>query len=110
MQFIEPLIPVVSVLVRVSIFVKKHHDYNNSYKETIIYLGLAYSFRSTVHYHQGGKFASVQADTVLKDSRVLQLYMKTVRRRLSSPLGGAWALGDLKAYPQSDILQQSRTS
>jgi hypothetical protein len=29
-------------------------------------LGLAYSFRGSVHYHHGGKYGRVQADMVLK--------------------------------------------
>jgi hypothetical protein len=35
-----------------------------------IYLGLAYSFRDLVHYQNGGKHGSVQADEVLEEPRV----------------------------------------
>ena len=38
-----------------------------------IYLGLAYSFRGSVHYHHGGRHGSVQADMVLEELRVLHL-------------------------------------
>ena len=39
-----------------------------------ISLGLAYSFRGSVHYHHGGKHDSMQADMVLeKELRVLHL-------------------------------------
>ena len=44
----------------------------NSWKENII-LGLAYSFRGSVHYHHGGKHGRVQADMVLEELRVLLL-------------------------------------
>jgi hypothetical protein len=38
-----------------------------------ISLGLAYSFRGSVHYHHGGKHDSMQADTVLEKLRALHL-------------------------------------
>jgi len=39
-----------------------------------IYLGLAYSFRGSVHHHHGGKHGSVQADLVLeKELSVLHI-------------------------------------
>ena len=39
-----------------------------------ISLGLAYSFRGSVHYHHGRKHGSMQADMVLeKELRVLHL-------------------------------------
>ena len=34
---------------------------------------LAYSFRGLVHYHDGGKHDSMQADMVLEEPRVLHL-------------------------------------
>jgi hypothetical protein len=37
-----------------------------------ISLGLAYSFRGSVHYHHGGNMA----DMVLEESRILHLYPK----------------------------------
>ena len=43
-------------------------------KESIS-LGLAYSFRDSVHYHHGEKHGTMQADTVLeKEMRVLHLH------------------------------------
>lgn len=42
----------------------KHYDQGNSYKENIS-LGLAYSFKASVHYHHGWKHDSAQADMVL---------------------------------------------
>jgi hypothetical protein len=54
-----------------------------------IALGLAYSFRGSVHYHHGGKHGSRQADTVLEESRVLYLDPKAVRKSLSSALARA---------------------
>jgi hypothetical protein len=38
-----------------------------------ISLALADGFRGLVHYHLGGKYASVQADMVLEELRVLHL-------------------------------------
>jgi hypothetical protein len=52
---------------------------------TLISLGLAYSFRDSVHYHHGKKHNSIQADMVLeKELRVLHLDPKAARRILSS--------------------------
>ena len=65
-----------------------------------IWLGLAYSFRVSVHYHHGKKHGSVQADSVLEEPRVLHLDVKAARigpssagsqeENLSFTLGGAW--------------------
>ena len=44
-NMIRPPSLATSILVRVSIAVKRHYDCDNSYKEKKIYLGLAYSFR-----------------------------------------------------------------
>ena len=47
-------------------------------------MGLAYSFRGSVHYHHGKKHGSQQADMVLeKELRVLHFDPKAARRRLS---------------------------
>jgi hypothetical protein len=52
-------------------------------------LGLAYRFRSSVHYHHGEKHGSLQRDEVLKEElRVLHLNPHTVGTD-SEPLG--WA-------------------
>jgi hypothetical protein len=55
-------------------------------------LGLGYRFRGSLHYHQGRKYGSIQADMVLeKKLRFLHLDLKNVsqatRRRVSSILG-----------------------
>jgi hypothetical protein len=49
-----------------------------------VQLGLAYSFRGSVHYHLGRKHGSIQVDMVLEEQRVLHLDLKAARRRLSS--------------------------
>lgn len=55
-----------------------------------IQLGLAYSFRSSVHYLHSEKHDSVQANMVLeKMLRVQYLDPKAVRRGFSSTLGRA---------------------
>jgi hypothetical protein len=47
-------------------------------------LGLAYSFRGSVHYYHGRKPGSIQADMMLeKELRVLYLDLKAARRRLT---------------------------
>jgi hypothetical protein len=47
-----------------------------------ISLRLAYSFRGLVHYHQGRKHGSVQADMVLeKNLRVLHRYLKAAAEK-----------------------------
>jgi hypothetical protein len=53
-----------------------------------IYLRLACSFRSLVHYHRGGKHGSIQADIVLEELRILHIdLLQAARRRLDSILG-----------------------
>jgi hypothetical protein len=47
-----------------------------------IELRLVYSFRASVHYHDG-KCGSLQADMVLEKPRVLYLDQKTAKERLS---------------------------
>ena len=55
---------------------KRHHDQATLIKENIE-LGLADSFRDLVHYHQGEKHGSTQADLVLEEElRVLHLDTK----------------------------------
>ena len=50
-----------------------------------ISLGLAYSFRGSIHYHHGEKHSVGQADRVMeKELRVLYLDPKAARGRLSS--------------------------
>jgi hypothetical protein len=52
---------------------KRQHDQGNSVLKANLYLGLAYSFKGSVHYHHGGKHGRVQADMVLEKLRVLHL-------------------------------------
>ena len=62
-------------------------------------MGLAYSFRGSVHYHHGKKHGRIQDDMVLeKEQTSLHLDAKAARRKLSaagsqeeisSTLGGA---------------------
>jgi hypothetical protein len=47
-----------------------------------ISLGLAYSFRGSVHYHHGGKHGSRLADVVLEELRVLHQDLQAVEERL----------------------------
>ena len=43
---------IVGVLVRVSVGLKRHPDHSTSYRGKHL-IGLVYSFRGLVHYHQG---------------------------------------------------------
>jgi hypothetical protein len=53
-----------------------------------IYLGLAYRFRGSVHYHHGRKHGSIQAGMVpVKELRVLHLVPKVNKRLISRKLG-----------------------
>jgi len=45
-----------------------------------IYLGLAYRFSSSAHYHHGRKYGSIQADMVLEEVRVLHLDLTAAKR------------------------------
>jgi hypothetical protein len=49
-----------------------------------IQLRLAYSFRGSIHYHQGRKHGSIQADMVQEELRVLYLHLKAASRILAS--------------------------
>jgi hypothetical protein len=70
-------------------------------------LGLTYRFRGSVHYHHGRKHGSIQAGMVLeKELRVL--IQRQPEETVSSSLGRAWALRDLKACPHSDTLPSQR--
>lgn len=53
----------ISVLVEVSIAVKKNPDYGNSYKEKLL-IELAVQFRGSVHHH-GSECGGMQAVMVL---------------------------------------------
>jgi len=64
-----------------------------------ISLGLAYSFRGSVHYHHGRKHGSVQADMVLeKELRVLYPNLQETGRDSHFPA------------PITYFLQQTHTS
>jgi hypothetical protein len=49
-----------------------------------ISLGLAYRFRGSVHYHQGGKHSSIQAGMAEEELRVLYLHLEVASRILAS--------------------------
>jgi hypothetical protein len=89
------------------IAVKRHHDQGNYLKGNIS-LGLAYSFRASVHY-LGRKHGSMQADIVLEEPRVLHLDSKAARRRLDSILDWqSLRIRDIKAHSHSDTLSLTR--
>jgi hypothetical protein len=46
--------------------------------------GLAYRFRGSIHYHQGGEHGSIQAGMGLEELRVLHLVPKADSRILMS--------------------------
>jgi hypothetical protein len=82
-------------------------------------LELAYRFRDSVYYHQGGKHGNILSDMVLEDElRVLHLHPKAARRRMAScrqpgetlfwVLGQASTIGDLKACLHSDPLPPTK--
>jgi hypothetical protein len=63
----------VFILVRVSIVVKRHHAYRNSYQRKYL-IGARLQFRGLVHYCHGRKHGGLQADMVLERwLRVLRL-------------------------------------
>ena len=71
-----------------------------------IELGLAYSFRGVVHYHQGGKHGSMQVDMVLeKKLRVLDLDPQATGDCVT---GCSLSIGDLKACPNVMCFLQQR--
>jgi len=75
-------------------------------KENIL-LGLAYSFRGSVHHHHGRKHGSVQGDMVLeKELRVLHLGLQAARRRPC--YRGQLEHIDLKACFHGDTLPPTR--
>jgi hypothetical protein len=47
-------------------------------------LGLAYSFKGSVHYHHGGNHGSILPDKELEELRILHLDLKAAKRILSS--------------------------
>ena len=63
---------------------KRHHDLGNYYKENIYLIGLAYSFRGSVHYHLGGRHGSMQVDMVLKkELSILHLNLQAAKVAVS---------------------------
>ena len=75
-------------------------------------MGLAYGFRSLVHYHSR-KHGNMQAEET-KDLHLVQRqprewHLQAAMRKSSSALDGACALEETsKTYPQSDILLPAR--
>ena len=78
----------ISVLVRVSIAVKRHHDQSNSSKRShLIGVGLQVQRFSSLSSRQ--EHGSMWAGMALEELRVLHLVLKANRRLLSSrQLGG----------------------
>ena len=76
-------------------------------KKNNVYLGLAYSFRDLVHYHQGWKHGSMQADMVLEEPRVVDIDSRVVR--IDCDIGHSLSIGDLSAYLHSDTLLPIRS-
>lgn len=76
------------VLVRPSIAVKRHHDYDNTYKEnSLIYV--TYIYRDLVQYHHGATWC-LQADMVwMKELRILQRDSQVTGSGLNVPLSEA---------------------
>jgi hypothetical protein len=79
-------------------------------------LGLAYSFKGSVHYHNSRKHGSIQADMMLEKLRVLYLDLKASRKRLDST-GSQEALSqhweetehrDIKAHSHSGTSPPTR--
>ena len=60
-----------------------------------ITLGLAYTFRGSVHYHHDRKHGSMQADMILEELGVLYPDLKATKKRQPSRQGG------LKAHSHS---------
>lgn len=88
----------VSVLVGVSIAIKRHHDHGNTYKEKTFSWGwLTYSFRGSVHYHHVRK----HGDLLEKELKVLHL---AGHRESTVTPGGIRRIGNLKAHPHSVTL------
>jgi hypothetical protein len=67
---------------------KGHEHAMNMTKVTLIKekmsLGMAYRFRSSVHYDHAGNHGSIQADMVLEEQRMPHHDLKAARMRLSS--------------------------
>ena len=55
----------MSVLVRVSTAVKRHHGHGNSYKRKHL-IGAGLQFTGLAQYHPDGKHGSLQADMLLE--------------------------------------------
>jgi hypothetical protein len=90
-----------TVLVRVSIAEKRHHDQGNSYKGHLRGAGLQVQKFSPLSSWHG----SIHIDTVLKKKlEVLHLDSKPVRKRLFSKLLG----GESQAHIHKDTLPSTR--
>lgn len=86
-----------SVLVRVSIAVKRPHNQGNSNKGRHL-IGSDLQFRGLVHHYHSGTHGGTQADTVLgKEPSHLHLYPKAAE--VNATLGLAWASETSKPTP-----------
>jgi hypothetical protein len=79
--------------------VKKYHDQGNSCKGQLVY-----SFRGSVHYHHGRKHGSLVLE---KELRILHLFLKAARWRLSLP---HWVELEHSRRPQSPPIQWHTSS
>jgi hypothetical protein len=69
-----------------SIPVKRHHDYDNSYKGKHL-IGTGLQLRGSVHYLHHRKHGSMQADMVLeKELRFLHLDHRQQAKRKTGPV------------------------
>ena len=71
-----------------------------------ISLGLANSFKGSVHYHHGRKHSSIQAGTVLEELRVLHLDHRL--QETVSHSGQSLSIYDIITHPHSDTLPPTR--
>ena len=80
-------------------------------KATLSELGLAYSFRGSVHYHHGRKHGSLAGShgagegTESEGAQLLQ----APRRGSESLTGQSLSIGDLKAHPLNDTLHPTKS-
>jgi len=83
-HFACPILTLHAVLVGVLLLWRDTMTIANSYKRS--QLGLAYSFKGSVHYHHGRKHGSMQADMVLEEPRVLHLDLQASGDRVDTEL------------------------
>ena len=94
-----------SVIVWVSITVKRHHNHGNIYKEKTLN-GVVLQFKVLDHFHHGRKHSSVQADMMLKELWHLHLDLQVAGRDCySSHILIIWY--NLKFHPSSGSLLET---